>query len=486
MDQTQDRMRDLCSRCDELVAPVNIGNVRQYIPGLERTVPILGRLEVPYVNLDNAATTPPFETVVECMGQFFEWYSSVHRGTGFKSLLSTHTYERCREVIGEFIGADLSHHTVIFVQNATHALNKLAMRFCPGCDHVVITTQMEHHSNLLPWRKLGCAVKYVAVNRADGSLDMEDMRRKIAEAAGGSFLVTCTMGSNVTGEMPPVRRIARMVHEAGGMMAVDATQYVPHRRLDMGAPDDPERLDFAAFSAHKMYAPFGSGVLVGPCDVFEAGPPDMVGGGTIRAVTLEETLWAEPPERDEAGTPNVLGALAIGVAARTMMSIGLDEIAEHERALTRRALSRLMKIDGLTVYGRRDPDLLVDRLGVIPVNIEGIEHSRLAAMLGHEHGIGVRSGCFCAQPYVRELLGLSEEEMNAVLRKLACGDHATIPGMVRMSLGCYNTEDEVDVFVEAVQKLLRDGPGASYVIDPRHMDYVPDTAGYDIGSYAPF
>jgi selenocysteine lyase/cysteine desulfurase len=424
--------------------------------------------------------------VVDCLTRFFEWYSSVHRGTGFKSLLSTHTYERCREVIAEFVGADLAHHTVIFGQNATHALNKLAMRVCPGEGGVVVTTMMEHHSNLLPWRKLGCQVKYANVNPADGSLDLEDMRRKIRSAGEKLCLVTCTAGSNVTGEMPPVRRIARMAHEHGALMALDATQMVPHRRLDMGAPDDPERIDFAAFSAHKMYAPFGSGVLVGPRKVFEQGAPDMVGGGTIEAVTLEETIWAAPPERDEAGTPNVLGAIAVASAARTMMSIGMDELAAHERELTRRALRRLNRIPGLTLYGRTDPEVPVDRLGVVTMTAEGIEHSRLAAVLGCEHGIGVRAGCFCAQPYVRELLGISQEEMAEIVRKLTRGDHATVPGMVRMSLGVYNTADEVDAFADAVEEVLRDGPRARYKVDPRHGEWVPDRTGYDIEAYSPF
>ncbi len=265
---------------------MRIDNVRAHIPGLDRTVPVVGGRQVPYVNLDNAATTPPFDTVVYCLGRFFQWYSSVHRGTGFKSLLSTHVYERCREVVADFIGADLSYHTLIFGQNATHAINKLAMRICPGQGrYAVITTLMEHHSNLLPWRKLGCEVLHARVNPADGSLDMADLEDKIARNAGRLCLVTVSGASNVTGDMPPIRDIARMAHDAGAMMAVDATQLVPHRRFEMGAQDDPERVDFAAFSAHKMYAPFGCGVLVGPQWAFEEGAPDMVGGGTVHAVT---------------------------------------------------------------------------------------------------------------------------------------------------------------------------------------------------------
>jgi len=476
---------DLCRQCEDMAQEVRVSNVRRYIPGLERTVPVVDGRQVPYVNLDNAATTPPFTPVIDCLSYFFQWYSSVHRGTGFKSLLSTHVYERCRDVVADFIGADPSHHTLIFVQNATHALNKLAMRVCNG-EGTVITTLMEHHSNLLPWRRLGCQVVHARVNRSDGSLDLADLKDKIERHSGRLGLVTVTAASNVTGEMPPIRTIARLAHENGGMFAVDATQLIPHRAFRMGAPDDPERVDFAAFSGHKMYAPFGCGVLVGPRSIFEKGSPDMVGGGTIAAVTLEDTIWAEPPERDEAGTPNVLGAIAMATAARTLAAIGMDEVAEHERMLTRSALTKLTRIEGLTLYGRTDPNLHTDRLGVITMNARHIGHAQLAAALGYEHGIGVRNGCFCAQPYVRELIGVTPAEMKEVLVKLAGGQHAAVPGMVRMSVGIYNTPEEVDAFVEALRCVLTDGPRAEYMLDAAHNDYVPSGCAYDLSAYSPF
>ncbi|NIO13768.1 MAG: aminotransferase class V-fold PLP-dependent enzyme, partial [Gemmatimonadales bacterium] len=194
-------------------------------------------------------TTPPFTTVLSCLERFAQCYSSVHRGSGFKSLLSTHLYELCRRVVADFIGADLAYHTLIFVQNATHALNKLARRVCPAEGHVVLSTTMEHHSNMLPWRRLGCEVEYVRVRRSDGTLDVADLERRVRRAAGRLCLVTVTGASNVTGVRPPLGRIARLAHEHGALVAADVTQLVPHRPFQMGAPDDPERLDFAAFSA---------------------------------------------------------------------------------------------------------------------------------------------------------------------------------------------------------------------------------------------
>ncbi len=480
-----DDIEKLCRACQQQASAVTIANVRDFVAGLDRQVPLLDGRQRTYVNLDNAATTPPFTTVIGCLARLSQWYASVHRGSGFKSLLSTHLYEQCRRAVADFVGADLAHHAIIFVHNATHGLNKLAQRFCPNRDGVVLSTVMEHHSNMLPWRRLGCRVEYVAV-RPDGQLDMDDLRRKVRRHAGRLGLVTVSAGSNVTGAVPPMRRIARLAHEAGALMAVDATQLVPRRLFRMGAPDDPERVDFAAFSAHKMYAPFGSGALVGPRRVFDEGEPDMVGGGTIQAVTMDRVHWAEPPEKDEAGTPNVTGVVALAAAVQTLAHVGMDQVAAHERALARRLVEGLCRLEGLTLYGAVPADGAQDRLAVVPFNVEGLSHAKLAAVLGYEWGIGVRNGCFCAQPYVRELLGVSREEMDGIVDRLAAGDHATVPGMVRASLGVYNTADEVDYLLEALRCIIADGPKGRYVQDARYMDYVPEQPAFSLDGYVPF
>ena len=480
----QDGAFEFCPEHDVGTRRVTIENVRQFVVGVEQPAPLVDGRHAPYVNQDNAATTPPFTLVLECSRRFFEWYASVHRGSGFKSLLSTHVYEKCRQIVANFVGADLSHHTVIFTQNATHALNKLAQRVCVREDHRVLTTLMEHHSNMLPWRRLGCAMDYVQVT-GDGALDWGDFERKMRRHGGRVCLVAVTGASNVTGILPPIRRIARAAHERGAMVALDATQLVPHRPFAMGEPDDPERVDFVAFSGHKIYAPFGSGVLIGPRWVFEEGPPDAVGGGTVHAVTMDDVHWAPPPEKEEAGTPNVPGAIALASAIRVLESIGMENVAAREYELTRRALARLTRLEGLTLYGGTDPELREDRLGVIPLNAAGLGHGELAAILGHEWGIGVRNGCFCAQPYVRELLGVSAAEMNDIVRRLAHGDHATVPGMVRASFGVYNMPDEVDYLVEALSAILADGARAHYVLDERYQDYVPDPPVVSLDDYAP-
>jgi len=472
--------------CREEIPDVNVGNVRRYVVGTEQRVPLVDGRRVNYVNLDNAATTPAFMPVLDCSRRFSEWYASVHRGSGFKSLLSTHVYEKCRDIVADFVGADLSRHTLIFAQNATHALNKLAMRMCVGDDHTVITTVMEHHSNMLPWRRLGCGLEYARIHRQDGTLDLADLENKVRANERGLCLVTVTGGSNVTGNMPPIRRIARLAHEHGALCAVDATQLIPHRPFQMGPPGEPESIDFIAFSAHKMYAPFGSGVLIGPKEVFERGDPDLVGGGTVNAVTMDQVMWALPPEKDEAGTPNVPGAVALASSIKVLQSVGMENLAEHERELTRRALSKLTRIEGLRLYGLNDPDLKRDRLGVISMTADKLSHGELAAALGFEWGIGVRNGCFCAQPYVRELLGVSAEEMQAIVEKLSAGDHATVPGLVRISFGVYNTADDVDYLVEALRSILSKGASVKYVLDSQYGDYVPESPTFSLDDYAPF
>lgn len=468
------------------IRSITLRNIRDYVVGLDKHVPLYSGRHVRYVNLDNAATTPPLVPCVECLRRFYELYASVHRGTGFKSLVSTAVYERCREVVSGFIGADPSYHAVLFTPNATHALNKLAMHLDPPRDHVIVTSAMEHHSNMLPWRRLGCRVEYAGVNKSDGALDMADLERRVRANRGRLHLVAVTAASNVTGHMPPIRRIAKLAHENGAMIAVDATQLVPHRPFKMGPPGEPESIDFAAFSGHKMYAPFGAGVLVGPREFFELGAPDTVGGGTVSVVTLDDVIWAPLPDREEAGTPNVPGAVALACAMTVLDLVGMENVAEHERNLTRRALHKLSRIKGLTLYGQKDGDVREDRLGVIAMTADGMNHGMLASVLSQEWGIGVRNGCFCAQPYVRELLNVSDTEMKQIAAKLTAGDHTTVPGMVRLSFGVYNTLEETDYFAEAVESVIRSGPRGRYVLDERFAEYALDPPVVSPNDYMPF
>lgn len=440
---------------------------------VDQLVPRLDGTWGPYINFDNAASTPPLRAVTETLDRFMPWYASVHRGTGFKSQLATHAYETARTATLAFMGADPAAHVCMFGKNTTEAVNKLARRFPFTADRdVVLVTMMEHHSNDLPFRAVARVV-HVAVN-ADGTLDEDDFDRQLARYAGRVALVAVTGASNVTGHINPVHRLAAKAHAAGAHILVDAAQLAPHRAVHMGALDDPTHFDYAALSAHKMYAPYGTGALVGRRDLFEHGEPDVRGGGTVEIVTEDAVWWAGPPDRDEAGSPNVPGAVALAAAIRQLEAVGMAEVAAHEAELTAYALTRLREVPGLTIFGDRDPTRAHTRLGVIPFNLDEVPHFLVAAILGYEFGIGVRNGCFCAHPYILHLLGLRGSEVDQVRNEMLAHDRSHMPGLVRVSFGLYNTVQEVDTLVDALQLITRGEYHGHYVQDRASGDYVPD------------
>lgn len=454
-----------------MLAPAKTVDMRARIVGLDREVPLLDGRRMPYVNLDNAASTPPLVDVVRAVEAFIPYYSSVHRGTGFKSRLSTVAYDQAHEIIGRFVGADPATNTVIFGKNTTEAINKLAYRYPLTADSVIITTQLEHHSNDLPWRPRAHVVHVKAL--PDGRLDEDDFDRQLARYAGKVALVAVTGASNVSGFLQPIHRLARKAHEAGARIFVDAAQLAPHRRVDMRPDNDPEHLDFVALSAHKMYAPFGTGALVGPREVFLREAPEYRGGGTVDIVTLEDVHWAGAPDRDEAGSPNVVGAVAMAVAAQVLMDVGMEAIAAHEEHLIAYTLERLREVPGIRIYGETDPAHASEKVGVIPFNLTGFSHFLVAAILGYEGGIGVRSGCFCAHPYVVHLLHLDEVEAADWRDRMLHGDKSEMPGMVRLSFGCYNNEADVDRLIDMLQLIARGGYRGEYVLDRASGEYSP-------------
>jgi cysteine desulfurase/selenocysteine lyase len=454
--------------------------MRDRILGLDRLTPLLDGSRVTYVNLDNAASTPPMVDVVEALQRFLPYYSSVHRGTGFKSRLSTAAYDGSRKVVARFVGADLERNTVIFGKNATEAINKLAHRLPHGDGFVVITTRLEHHSNDLPWRDHYRTVHVESL--PDGRLDEEDFDRKLREYEGRTALVAVTGAANVTGYLLPVHRLAAKAHGAGTPILVDAAQLAPHRRIEMKPDGDPEHLDFVILSAHKMYAPFGTGALIGPRETFLECGPDCSGGGTVNVVTPDRVYWAGLPDRDEAGSPNVVGAVAMATAARVLMEVGMEEIARHEEELTRYSLERLREVPGMHVYGASDPSEK-DRVGVIPFNLENVHHSLLAAVLGYEAGVGVRSGCFCAHPYVVGLLQLTKDQVDRWRGRFLAGDKSEMPGMVRMSLGCYSSRDDVDRLIDALHMIAAGEYSGTYTVHPPTGEYFPEGYSEPLAEY---
>src|SRR5262249_43877644 len=232
---------------------------------------------------------------------------------------------------------------------------------------------------------------------------------------------------------------------------VDAAQLAPHRPISIGPAKDPEHLDYVAFSAHKMYAPFGVGVLVGSRRVFEEGDPDIVGGGTVDIVSLESAYWTDLPDREEAGTPDVVGVVALARAIRALEDVGWDAIIRHEAELTAAALEKLAAIPGVVLYGEADPFTAASRLGVIPFNVTGVPHALTAAILSNEWAVGVRSGCFCAHPYIKSILGVSESAAADLEKSILARDRRAVPGAVRASFGVCTTPADVEALAEAVE-----------------------------------
>ena len=449
-------------------------DARDRIVGVDRAVPISGGRRAAYVNFDNAATTPAFKDVADCVTEFLGWYGSVHRGTGARSHVSTRCYDRSREIVAAFVGADPDRHTALFTRNTTDSINKLAGLLSREERPLVLCTILEHHSNLLPWRQNARRVECVDCRASDAALDMEQLERKLRKHSGAVRLVAVTGASNVTGFAPPIRRIARLAHEHGAEIFVDAAQLVAHHPLDMGKPGEPESLDYVAFSAHKMYAPFGAGILVGPKAAFERGEPTQVGGGTVRLVSEDRIIWADAPAREEAGTPNLVGAVAMAKAAQVLGEIGMERVAAHEAALRARLAESLRGIPRVRIFGAETPEDH-SQVGIIGFTTDRMDHSLLAAALGHEWGIGLRHGCFCAHPYVMRLLGVGAAEVEKLARKAELNDHSGFPGLVRISLGLYNTRQEVDYVAEAVRDLLDRGPRERYVLDRPTGEYIPES-----------
>lgn len=448
---------------------ISMENIRQYIVGIDKQVPLYDGSFRQYINFDNGASTPILKPVLDKVNEFMGWYSSVHRGTGFKSQLSTHMHEQSREIVSRFVNVDLDEHTIIFGKNATEAINKLAHRLALQEGQVVLVSKMEHHSNDLPWRSRSKVV-HIDIDEK-GRLREDDLIDKLEKYRGRVALFAVTGASNVTGWINDVHRLAELCHRYGAKIMVDAAQLVPHRKVDMRPQDDPGHLDFLAFSAHKIYAPLGSGVLIGDKQAFAEGDPDMVGGGTVDIVSLDYTYWAEVPEKEEAGSPNTVGIVALAEALLVMEKLGMENIAAHEAELTTYTLERLRKIPAITLYGGDDPYDVENRMGVISFNVDGLPNALVASILNHEGGIGVRNGCFCAHPYIKCLLRVSDEGSKLLEQNILNKNRSDLPGAVRASFGIYNNEEEVDVFLEVLNRIARKEWKGEYVVNPRLGEY---------------
>ncbi len=449
------------------------------MPALTFRPPLLlgADLEVPcadgrsrrYVNLDYAASTPVMASVWEAVEAFVPWYSSVHRGTGVKSQVSTVLFEDARVAVGEFVGARADDQ-VVFVRNTTEAVNVLAAALPEGTR--VLSSPVEHHANMLPWR--GHDVRLLPFT-ASGEELLDACELALREARPRIDLLAVTGASNVTGEVWPVAQLAALAHRYGAELFVDAAQLAPHRPVDMAGSG----IDHLAFSGHKLYAPFGAGALVAARRRLGARPPLLRGGGAIKLVTLDDVIWEDAPERHEAGSPDVVGVVALAAACRRLREIGMDAVAAHERALAARLWAGLDAVPGLHTL-RLWPADATDRVGVASFTLDGHPHPLLAAILSAEHAIGVRHGCFCAHPLITRLLGIPSAELARISAELRAGRRPPLPGAVRASIGLGTTPADIDRLTAALAELADMGARLRYRHLPEHDEYEPVCARSDL------
>jgi selenocysteine lyase/cysteine desulfurase len=394
--------------------------------------------------------------------EFVPWYSSVHRGAGYKSRLATEAYEAARAAVLCFAGrAGRSGDIAIICRNTTESINHLAYRLRLQPDDVIVTTVVEHHANLLPWARL-CQRRFVECG-PDGTFDVADVTASLDDGPTPSLLAV-TGASNVTGWSPPLDAVIAAAHARSIPVLVDAAQLAPHRPL-------PADADYVAWSGHKMYAPFGAGVLIGPRATFATGDPFLAGGGAVDLVDLDEVAWTDPPEREEAGSPNVIGAVALHAAMDALGDLGWDAIADHDHQLARHLRRGLAGIDGVRVLG---PDLDTETLPVATFTVDGVAHALLAARLSAEYAIGVRHGCFCAHPYLMRLLHLSTDQIAAYRQAVHGGDRTTTPGAVRASASLATTIVDIDRLLVAVADIASGRPApVDYLQDTHTGDYWP-------------
>lgn len=423
--------------------------------GKDVTVPLVTGGEVTYAALDYAASAPALQRVWDDVAAYAPYYGSVHRGAGYLSQLSTDLFESSRETVAEFLGCRAGDQ-VIFTRSTTDSLNLLAAALPADCQVFVFET--EHHASLLPWRD--ARVTYLNAPRTPAQA-VETLERALAgRDPYGPALVCVTGASNVTGELWPVQELAAAAHAHGARIVLDAAQLAPHHPVDIAGLD----VDWVAFSGHKLYAPFGSGVLAGRSDWLTAAEPYLAGGGASRQVARRadggvDVEWHTTAARHEAGSPNVIGVYSIASACKALTDAGFDSLVAREQRLVaevRAGLAEVPAVKVLSLFGDDAP-----RVGVISFVVEGWNSSHFAAALSAEYGIGVRDGLFCAHPLVRTLLGSDPQDIGE------CGAPEAEPGQkslnaIRVSFGAGTPDEHIERFLRAVKELVSEGAQWKY------------------------
>jgi len=413
------------------------------------------------IYLDSTASTLRLKIVQDVLEKFQPYYSNTHSLLHFGAKISTHEYRWAHEMVLEFVRANPELYTAFFVgSGTTGGMNRVARTLRekrPERD-VVITSIMEHHSNDLPHRKNFREVVHVPAAMAAHSLGCVNLRRleeALREHADKVNYVSLTGVSNVTGIINPIYAIAEMAHQYGALIVVDAAQMAAHVPIQMSGHRNPARdLDVLVFSGHKIYAPGSPGVVITRKDLFLGIEPQEVGGGMVDQVYINRYTQSQKfPDREEAGTPNICGAIGLAAALYALDKIGMDFIAAEENRLLEYALEKLGTVDDLIIYGETDITQC-QRAGAISFNLKNMDHGLTAAALNDYFNISVRNECFCAHPYVREMVTMS---LSAEAERLSDEELAQLAelhrGMVRASFGVYSTPKDVEALVSALKQI---------------------------------
>jgi len=418
------------------------------------------------VLLNNAATTPPFEITLNEVNNYLQTYGALHRGAGPHANITYQKANNSINIIKRFLNLD-KDKSLIFTSNTSSAINLLSRLLKLKKSDVVITSNIEHTSNNLAWRFGNNKVVYIN-SLGDGSLDYEDLENKVNENSKNLKVIAITGASNLTGHIPNIEKISKLTHKHKALLFVDAAQLAPHRKIDM----KNSGIDALAFSAHKIYAPFGLGVLALPKKILNTSPVDP-GGGSIDMISDNDVIWSPSSIRHQTGTWNVTGIIATGSSCKVLMDTGWEKIKTHEKELVRYMAKELLTIPKITLYVPSEKYINEDRIGTFTLNLEGYHHALLSAILENEYGIETRAGTICNHKLVRKWFKVDDANQKKIETEIKKGNRLASYGIVRASLAIHNTKDDIDKLISALKSISKNGPKLKYKPIPEEEVYIP-------------
>jgi len=441
-------------------------NALPKVVGTDDHITLKNGADARVVLLNNAATTPPFEATLKVVNEFMQTYGALHRGAGPHANITFKKAEEAIKILHKFLGLS-ADQSLIFTSNTSAAINLFIRLLRLKKDDIIVTSVIEHTSNNLPWTHNSDATTVYVNAFDDGSLDYDDLEKKVAENSENLKLIAITGASNLSGYIPDIERISNLAHKHNALLFVDAAQLAPHRPINM----KEQGIDALAFSAHKVYAPFGLGVLAVPKSILETDPVDP-GGGSIDMISETDIVWAPPTARHQTGTWNVNGIVATAASCKTIMDAGWGNVVEHEKELVRYAAQELQTVPDLTLYVPAEKYLSGDRIGTFVFNLKGYHHALLSAILENEYGIETRAGTICNHRLVRRWFHIDDAQQKEIEKKIANGDRLASYGIVRASLAIHNTKEDIDALVSALKSIAADKHSLKYTAVPLEEVYV--------------